>query len=607
MYRERISKNAVKCAAAAAFSLFFPLTALAADKDIVILTTNDVHCGVDDNIGYAGLKLYEKEVEAETPYVLLADAGDAIQGAPIGTLSEGEYLVDIMDEMGYDFAIPGNHEFDYGMDRFLELSKELDCGYTSCNFVDLKTGETVFEPYRMFTFDDTDVALIGVTTPETFTKSSPKYFQDESGEYIYGFSEDDTGEALYEAVQSAADEARAEGAEYVILVGHLGNAGITEKWTSEAVIAGTSSIDAMIDGHSHEQYAKEFKNKEGKTVPVLQAGTKLQAIGQLTIGTDGYISTELIDNVTGDGVAESTYIVKRGDSLCRIADRLFGSQDFWSDIYNANMDIIEDPDLIMPDMELILPGGTAVNEAGKNVDEYMDAYIRGIEAEFDKELKTVIGHTEVELTTLDPDTEERRVRSGETNLGDLCADAVRIRTGADIGLMNGGGIRADIAKGDITYNDALSVFPYGNMICVAEVTGQQILDCLEMGVKNYPEESGGFQQVSGITFTVDTGIGSSVTTDTQRNFTGVAGKYRVRDVEVNGEPLDPEKTYTLASHNYLLKSGGDGMTMFDGAEIIGDEISADVDMLAAYIKEDLGGTVGAEYAEAEGQGRITIK
>lgn len=607
MYRKQISKNAVKCAAAAAFSLFFPLTALAADKDIVILTTNDVHCGVDDNIGYAGLKLYEKEVEAETPYVLLADAGDAIQGAPIGTLSEGEYLVDIMDEMGYDFAIPGNHEFDYGMDRFLELSKELDCGYTSCNFVDLKTGETVFEPYRMFTFDDTDVALIGVTTPETFTKSSPKYFQDESGEYIYGFSEDDTGEALYEAVQSAADEARAEGAEYVILVGHLGNAGITEKWTSEAVIAGTSGIDAMIDGHSHEQYTKEFKNKDGEAVPILQTGTKLQAIGQLTIGTDGSISTELIDNVTGDGVAESTYIVKKGDSLCRIADRFFGSQDFWSDIYNANTDIIEDPDLIMPDMELILPGGTAVNEAGKNVDEYMDAYIRGIEAEFDKELKTVIGHTEVELTTLDPDTRERRVRSGETNLGDLCADAVRIRTGADIGLMNGGGIRADIAKGDITYDDALSVFPYGNMICVARVTGQQILDCLEMGVKNYPEESGGFQQVSGITFTVDTGIESSVTTDTQRNFTGVTGEYRVRDVKVNGEPLDPEKTYTLASHNYLLKSGGDGMTMFEGAEIIGDEISADVDMLAAYIKEDLGGTVGAEYAKAEGQGRITIK
>ena len=198
------------------------VNAYASDKDIVILFTNDVHCGVDDNLGYAGLALYEKQVQEETPYVILADAGDAIQGAPIGTLSEGGYITDIMNQVGYDFAIPGNHEFDYGMERFLELAGSLDCGYYSCNFMNLQTKSRVFAPYKMFEFGGTKLALVGVTTPESFTKSTPAYFQDANGNYIYGFSEGSDGQELYNQVQSAVDEARGQGAQYVILVGHLG-------------------------------------------------------------------------------------------------------------------------------------------------------------------------------------------------------------------------------------------------------------------------------------------------------------------------------------------------------------------------------------------------
>ena len=218
------------------------------DQEIVILYTNDVHCGVDDNIGYAGLALYEKQMEAETPYVALVDAGDAIQGAPIGTLSEGGDIVSIMNQVGYDFAIPGNHEFDYGMDRFLELAGQLNCGYYSSNLMDLRTGETVFEPYKIMSFGETQVAFVGASTPESFTKSTPKYFQDEAGNYIYGFCEDENGQALYSRVQNSVDSARAAGADYVILVAHLGNEGITPRWTSSAVVANTNGIDAVIDG-----------------------------------------------------------------------------------------------------------------------------------------------------------------------------------------------------------------------------------------------------------------------------------------------------------------------------------------------------------------------
>ena len=576
------------------------------DQEIVILYTNDVHCGVDDNIGYAGLALYEKQMEAETPYVALVDAGDAIQGAPIGTLSEGGDIVSIMNQVGYDFAIPGNHEFDYGMDRFLELAGQLNCGYYSSNLMDLRTGETVFEPYKIMSFGETQVAFVGASTPESFTKSTPKYFQDEAGNYIYGFCEDENGQALYRQVQSSVDSARAAGADYVILVAHLGNEGITPRWTSSAVVANTNGIDAVIDGHSHETVpAASLTNMDGEAVPMSQTGTKLANIGKMTIGTDGSITTELVNQVSGEGM-NATYTVQSGDSLSRIAKRELGSYNLWNVIYEANRDQISDPNVIRPGQVLVIPGSQAA-EGEKAEDPETAQFIDGIMAQFNETLNTVLGTTSVDLTVNDPQTGERRVRSGETNLGDLTADAYRYVLGAEIGFSNGGGIRDNIAAGNITYNDTLRVFPFGNMGCVAEVTGQQILDALEMGARNYPEENGAFQQVSGLTYTIDSSVPSSVQLDDKRNFVAVTGPYRVTDVMVNGEPLDLERTYTLASHNYLLKDGGDGMTMFAGCNIVQDEVMADVDLLSAYVRDNLGGTVGEEYANPTGQGRITIR
>lgn len=541
-----MKKQILTLSAAAFMAALTCQTAFALDHDVVILHTNDTHCGIEENMGYAGLVWYENQMKEETPYVTLVDAGDAIQGAPVGTLSEGEYLVQIMNKAGYDFAVPGNHEFDYGMEKLLGLSARLDCGYSACNFVNLPSKTQVFAPYRIMEYDDIQVAFVGVATPESITKSTPAYFQDQFGRYRFSFCEDETGEALYSQVQRAVDQARGEGADYVIMVGHLGDNGITEKWSSRSVIANTTGIDAAIDGHSHEVCVENVPNENGEMVVLTQTGTKFANIGKLTITTDGQIQASHVSAVT--------------------------------------------------DAE-----GNPVKDAE------MESFINGIKSQYEESLKVVLGRTDVDLMDKDPETGLRAVRKAETNLGDLCADASRYMMGADIGFMNGGGIRAGIEAGDITYEDALSVFPYGNMICMAEVSGQKIKDALEMGVKNYPEESGGFIHVSGLTYTVDSSVPSSVVLDEKRNFVSVGGEYRVRDIYVGEEPLDVNRTYTLASHNYWLKSGGDGMSMLMGCPILKDETMVDVDTITSYISEYLGGTVGEEYKDPRGQGRITIK
>ena len=580
-------------------------TAFAADHDIVVLYTNDVHCGVDDNIGYAGLALYKRQMQQQTPYVTLVDAGDAIQGAPIGTISDGGYIIEIMNKVGYDFAIPGNHEYDYGMDRFMELAGQLACGYTSCNFMNLRTGTTVFAPYRMFTYGDTSVAFVGATTPESFTKSTPAYFQDAGGNYIYGFCEDDSGQSLYNQIQAAVDSARGAGADYVILVGHLGENGVTDRWSSDNIISHTRGIDAVIDGHSHETVqGKTVKNADGRDILLTQTGTKLKDIGKLTIRTDGTITTELVYEVPAVDTARD-YVVQKNDSLSRIAARELGDPNRWIDIYNHNLNKLSDPNVLPVGLSIVVPGSCVV-EDGKAFDFGTNQLIKRIQDKYNETLGAVIGHTDVDLTINNPATGERAVRNAETNLGDLAADAYRVMLGADIGLVNGGGVRAAIKAGNITFNDALAVFPFGNMGCVVEVTGQQIKDALEMASRNCPEENGGFLHVSGMTYTIDTSVKSGVKLDDKGNFTGVSGPYRVTDIAVNGEPLDLNRTYTVASHNYMLKSGGDGMAMFKGSNVIKDEVMVDVDILAGFIKR-LGGNVGAEYANPAGQGRIAVR
>ena len=505
-----------------------------AAKDIVILYTNDAHCGIEDGMGYQGLSAAKRALLAAGNKVLLVDNGDAVQGDTIGTLSKGEYIIDIMNKLGYDVATPGNHEFDYGMDQFNKLVEKADFDYISCNFVD-KDGNPVLKPYVIKEADGVKIAFVGISTPKTITTSTPTYFQDGNGNYIYGFMQDDTGEKLYAAVQSAVDAARKEGAKYVIAMAHLGIEADCQPWTSSDVIVNTSGIDVVLDGHSHSTIAGDIvKNKEGKDVILTSTGTKLANIGCLTISADGKISSTLIND---DGVGETISEIKKG---------------------------------------------------------------------YEEIVNTVVASTKVELTVNDPVSGERMVRRQETNLGDLCADAYRAMSGADIAVVNGGGIRVSIPAGDITYGQIIAVHPFGNEMCVVEATGQQILDALEMGARNAPGECGGFLQVSGMSYEIDLNVEPTVEVNADGMFTGVSGEYRVKNVKVGDEPLDLAKTYTLASHNYMLKSAGDGMAMFQGCTLLQDSVMIDNQVLINYIVDVLGGVVGEDYADPYGQGRITV-
>ena len=536
--------------------------------DIVILYTNDVHCAVDQatssgnvtNIGYAGVAEYKKEMKAiNGVYVTLADAGDAMQGAAIGTLSQGKYLTDIIYQVGYDVFVPGNHEFDYGMDRMQFLMKELtDHGIdvVSSNFTDLESNQLVYEPYTIKTYGEgsnqTKVAFVGITTPESFTKSTPAYFQDENGNYIYGFEEGNQGQDLYDVVQQAVNDAQSDGADYVIALGHLGVDTQSAPWRSTDVIANTTGIDAFIDGHSHSVIEGDLvENKDGKNVLLTQTGTKLLNIGRMIIKGDGSgIETKLI----------SGYAKQDSETLTTIAN---------------------------------------------------------IEADFADDLAEVVGHTMVDLTVNDPATGNRMVRKGETNLGDLCADAYRYvlgngKTGAesgpaDIAFVNGGGIRANISAGDITFGDVLTVHPFNNAGCVVEATGQEILDALEMSSRVAPDENGGFLQVSGLTYDIDTTITTPVVVDDKKVFVEVSGDRRVKNVKVGGYAIEADKTYTLASHNYMLLSGGDGINMFQDNKVVVQPVLLDNQILTSYIKDNLGGTVGEEYSNRYGQNRIRFQ
>ena len=504
---------------------------------VTILYTNDVHTYIDKKspeLTYAGIAALKQSYVDAGQNVLLVDAGDHIQGTAYGSMDDGETIIKLMSEAGYDLATPGNHEFDYGMDQFNKLVEKADFDYISCNFAD-KDGNPVLKPYVIKEADGVKIAFVGISTPKTITTSTPTYFQDGNGNYIYGFMQDDTGEKLYAAVQSAVDAARKEGAKYVIAMAHLGIEADCQPWTSSDVIVNTSGIDVVLDGHSHSTIAGDIvKNKEGKDVILTSTGTKLANIGCLTITADGKLSTALInDDGMGDTIAE----IKSG---------------------------------------------------------------------YEEIVNTVVASTKVELTVNDPVSGERMVRRQETNLGDLCADAYRAMSGADIAVVNGGGIRVSIPAGDITYGQIIAVHPFGNEMCVVEATGQQILDALEMGARNAPGECGGFLQVSGMSYEIDLNVEPTVEVNADGMFTGVSGEYRVKNVKVGDEPLDLAKTYTLASHNYMLKSAGDGMAMFQGCTLLQDSVMIDNQVLINYIVDVLGGVVGEDYADPYGQGRITV-
>ncbi len=513
------------------------------EGDIIVLYTNDVHCATEH---YSTLAAYRAELIAEGHTVYTVDAGDAIQGEIIGALTEGSAIVEIMNAVGYDVAIPGNHEFDYTVPRFLELAEAAEYEYICSNFVYVPAASEVFTPYVIKETGGLKIAFVGIATPETYTKSTPTYFKDENGNYVYTFMEDE----LIETINLSVENARNEGADIVVAVGHLGVSGVTEGWTAIDVISATVGIDALIDGHSHEVFDSEIRtDKDGEEVLHVSTGTKLESFGEMRISPDGEITASLIDPDTID-------VENMSDSA--------------KDAYNT-----------------------------------VRAIVDGYNEEFDY-LYEIIGSSEVNLTDSD-ENGNRLVRNAETNLANFVTDAYVAVTGADIGMVNGGGVRASVSVGDVNRKTIMDINPWNNEMCVIEVSGAAILDALEYGVNAVPDEYGSFTQVSGITYEVHSYIESPVVTDSLGDFVSIPedAPRRVQNVKVGGKDIDPDALYTIAGSKYMLQLSG--FKMFSGARVVTDDLPTDTEVLLEYFADYLDGVIPESlYGDPNGDGRIVI-
>ena len=497
-------------------------------ETIVILYENDVHCAVE---GYSKLAAMKNELKSEYEYVGVVSSGDFVQGGTLGAVSKGEYIVELMNLVGYDAIAPGNHEFDYTISRLTELYELSETKYISCNFAKIGEEKTYFEPYTIVSYGDVDIAYIGIITPETITSARPSQFRNENGEIIYTFNES----RLYELVQESIDEATEDGADYVIALSHIGYDESGELNDVTDVIENTDGLDVVLDAHSHSVIEEKIvKDKSGDDVLLSSTGTGFENIGKLTIA-NGEFDTELVKT-----------------------------------------------------------------ETYTKTDADVDAYIAEINESYAELGNRKIGESKVELITHNEEG-TRLVRTAETNLGNLCSDALFFVTNADVSYVNGGGLRAPIKSGDMTFNDIYSVFPFNNRIVTAEITGQVLLDMLEMSMISYPQEDGAFPHMSGITFSVNKSIPSSIKVDENGFFTKVDGDYRVYDVKVldkesgNYKALELDKKYILAAADYYILNFGSGMSMFKDAKVVESEGMLDVEVLERYITDNLNGVIGEEY------------
>ena len=531
-------KAAGVTAAAASMAIGAPAASACwyGDKsDVTILYTNDVHTYIDKQspkLTYAAIADLKQSYQNAGKDVLLVDAGDHVQGTAYGSMDEGASIIKLMNAAGYDVATPGNHEFDYGMDRAKAIMKEADFPYLSCNWVDLRTTLRVLPSVKVFVRGGRRIAFVGVTTPETFTKSTPAYFMDKAQrKYIYDIQGGEDGKKLYDAVQKAIDKAKLL-ADVVIGLGHLGVDPSSSPWTSEEVIAHTSGFDAFIDGHSHTVMEnKQVQDASGKAVTLTQTGSYFANVGEMTIAADGTITTKLIPTHEGmdAGIAAmQTGWVNTVDDM--LGEKIaVGDSDFY----------VSDP----------ATGKRRIRSAETNLGDFV---ADGIYTYFN----------EVE------------------------------KLHCDVAIMNGGGIRADVPAGDWTFKTCKQVSPFGNVACLMSVTGKQIQDALEFAARFAGEdgkENGGFLQVAGATYEIHTDIPNTVQTDDKNVWIGSAtGTPRVQNVKIydraNGTyvPLDENKTYALAGMNYTLRNLGDGFAMFDGAELIKDYVSEDYLVMSTY-------------------------
>lgn len=504
---------------------------------IVIIYENDVHCAVD---GYAKLAGLRNNYKKTTHHVATVSCGDFVQGNVVGSVTRGEAIIDIMNLVGYDVVTTGNHEFDFGIEHLLTLTKTLNADVVNANFSDLRNNKLLLEPYTIKRFGNVDIAFIGLTTPATMSSVAYTTFTDESGNVIYSFGEDN----FYQNAQRHIIEARASGADYVVILSHLGDSGEGGYPSSISLIQNTIGIDAVLDAHDHNVIPDTtILDGAGEGVLLSSTGTAFANVGVLTLSTEGKFSSQLVKS--------------------------------------------EDCD----------------------TDERVQAYVEQIKEQTMAAGERIVGTSEATMRVRD-ESGTRITRTRETTIGNLCADAFRAVLGSDIAFVNGGAIRADIPEGDVTYNNLLSVFPYNNAVCTATMSGSQIMDALEVSARLLPKENGGFLQVSGLKFKIDTSVDPSVQMDENELFTHVGEHRRVSDVQVLDKstnkylPIAPERTYTIASSTFLIENYGDnGILRY--ATPKESNLGQDVDILAIYIEQILGGKIGTEYNSTEG--RITIE
>ena len=520
------------------------------EKDVVIIYTNDIHTYIKNrnpedakkalNLSYSAVSALKADIEAQGKEVILADAGDHIQGTAYGDMDKGATIIQIMNETGYDIATLGNHEFDYGIARILELINKAEFSYISCNFYKTDDGELVLPAYKIIEKGGVRIAFIGISTPESITKSTPTFFMDKSGNLLYNFYSGEDGSELYDSVQKAIDEVKPQ-ADYVIALGHLGVDISSVPYTSRELIQHTHGLDAFIDGHSHTLIEHEYvQDSKGKDVLLTQTGAYFKGAGVMTIAKDGTISTEVLHEYG----RQNEFVTETEQGWIKTIDEKLGEKIAVLDSKMFVMDPKNPAQRIVRCQETNLGDLTA------------DSYYYF----FNEKLKM----------------------------------------DCDIALSNGGGIRNGINEGDVSYFSAKTVFPFGNQICIVEATGQQILDALEKGAmfagvydetKHIPAESGGFLHVAGIKYEIDSTVESTVQIDGNGIWLGApTGKYKVQNVQVYNrktheyEPIDLEKTYRTASTNYTLKNLGDGMAMFKGIVPILDFVGEDYIILADYFK-----------------------
>lgn len=528
------------------------------NDDIKILFTSSIQGNLTGKIGFPQIAALKKDLLNQTQNVVLVDLGDAVIGNLADSSSAGIYVANLMNETGYDFAVLGNREFDFGLQNIRYLTKYTSATYLNCNISYTGKDEDFLDetfPYQIKTFGHTKIAFIGATSPRTLNASNPEMFL-EKGKLVYDFDQSYDGGKLYRKIQYFVDKAKHQGATHVILLAHMdydsSRKQNDEIYTPKAIAEHTKGIDVILaDTEDNSILHKEAFNILGEKVLICETKSNLEQVGILNLDTQNKFNFFTIEN----------YVNK-----------------------------------------------------DKTVEQVLNVFLE----KQNENLKEIVATSDIELRIYDSKN-VRTIRNRETPLGNLCADSYRAICNADIGLVNAGSIRAKLPKGNISIGNMNQILPFDDRICMVKATGQQILDALEFGCCKTREitekrgvavgEFGGFLQVSGLRYTIDTSVPSPLITSSEGKLIGFRGVRRVKNVEIlrNGKyvPLDPKGFYKVAGQNFLLKNNGDGNTAFSKSTLILDEIATEKEAVIFYIIDYLEGKLFRPYFRP--QGRIIVE